>query len=78
MAKAYRIYISRGESTGADDEDYLVDHSIFFFLMDPDGTFMDFFGRNATADDIVDKVSKRVMQWKRDKSSGRLAAEEQK
>ena len=72
VAKTFRIYISRGESTPGDDTDYLVDHSIFFFLMDPEGTFVDFFGRNATADEISLKVMQQVRQWHQHKQSGRL------
>lgn len=68
-AKLYRVYMSRGEET---EGDYLVDHSIFFFLMDPDGTFMDFFGRNSTADEIADKVVKNVRQWQKDRDAKRL------
>ena len=72
-AKAYRIYISRSTPTpGADDQDYLVDHSIFFFLVDPDGHFQDFFGRNATADEIAEHLTKSVRQWTKDKRAGRL------
>jgi protein SCO1/2 len=68
-AKAYRVYYAIGESDG---EDYLVDHSIFFFLMDPEGTFLDFYGRQSTAEDIVDKVSKHVRKWDQDKKAGRV------
>lgn len=68
-AKAYRVYYAIGETDG---EDYLVDHSIFFFLMDPEGEFVDFYGRNSTADEIVEKVSKHVRQWQQDRKSGRI------
>jgi protein SCO1/2 len=72
-AKAFRIYISRGDvGQSGDENDYLVDHSIFFFLMDPQFTFMDFFGRNSSADDIADTIVKRVRQWKKDELAGRL------
>lgn len=70
VSKAYRIYISRGEESSEDD--YLVDHSIFFFLMDPDGGFMDFFGRNSTADDIATMCTKSIRTWLKDKSAGRV------
>lgn len=71
-AKAYRIYISRSIPAGDNDQDYLVDHSIFFFLMDPQGNFMDFFGRNATADEIAQHITKTVRTWLKDQQSGRL------
>jgi protein SCO1 len=72
VAKTFRIYISRGESSPGDDNDYLVDHSIFFFLMDPEGTFLDFFGRNATSDDISVKIMQQVREWQKHKQAGRL------
>ena len=73
VAKAYRVYVSKGDmGVNGSEDDYLVDHSIFFFFMDPEGTFHDFFGRNSTADDIADKIVKAVREWKKDRESGRL------
>ncbi|KAI3629746.1 hypothetical protein MIR68_011181 [Amoeboaphelidium protococcarum] len=76
VAKSYRIYVSKGDPipnpNGKGEDDYLVDHSIFFFLMDPNGAFVDFYGRNATADEIADKLVKRVREWKLHKDSNRL------
>lgn len=71
-AKAYRIYISRGEAYGGDANDYLVDHSIFFFLMSPTGEFVDYFGRNATADDVAVKLVQHVKEYSLDKQAGRI------
>lgn len=45
-ATAYRVYHSRAK-TGPDDEDYLVDHSGFVYLMGRDGRFLTMF-RGAT------------------------------
>jgi protein SCO1/2 len=64
VAKLFRIYISKSDVDK--DGDYLVDHSIFFFLMDPENGFKDYYGRNATADDIVSGIRKHVEQWKMD------------
>ena len=58
----YRIYISKGDPVDG-EVDYLVDHSIFFFLMDPNGEFVEFFGRNATADEVADKLVKNVKRF---------------
>jgi protein SCO1/2 len=71
-AKGYRVYISRGDAINGDQNDYLVDHSIFFFLMNPDGDFSDFYGRNATAEDITESVAKHVRTWQQSKAAGRL------
>lgn len=53
VAKLFRVYVSSPPSS-TDDEDYLVDHSIFFYLMDPDGKFLDCYAQNATADEVVE------------------------
>ncbi|KAJ3012330.1 Cu-binding protein [Thoreauomyces humboldtii] len=57
VAKAYRLYFSAPPRAVDDDEaDYLVDHSIFFYLVDPDGRYVAHFGRTDTADEVVQKV----------------------
>lgn len=61
--KAYRVYFST--PPGADPSgDYLVDHSIFFYLMDPEGKFVDAFGRSVTAQEATAKVMNYIDQWK--------------
>ena len=42
-AKIFRIYIS---SIPADQEDYLVDHSICLYLMDTNGQILEYFGQH--------------------------------
>lgn len=61
--KAYRVYFST--PPGADPtQDYLVDHSIFFYLMDPEGKFVDAFGKSTTKDDVLAKVRDYIKRWK--------------
>ncbi|KAK2078287.1 hypothetical protein QBZ16_004156 [Prototheca wickerhamii] len=48
-ARAYRVYHSK---TG-EDKDYLVDHSIITYLLDPQGNFVTFFGKNMTAPEVA-------------------------
>ena len=43
--------------------DYLVDHSIFVYLMDPRGEFVEAFGQSVKAEEIVDRVTKEVREW---------------
>ncbi len=50
-AKAYRVYYAKAEDAGASD--YLMDHSIFIYLMDPEGRYLAHFAHNATPEDIV-------------------------
>ncbi|KAJ1929651.1 Cu-binding protein [Tieghemiomyces parasiticus] len=54
-ARAYRVYFSK-PPTAQPGEDYLVDHSIFFYLMDPRGEFVDAFGRDRPIDEVFDKI----------------------
>lgn len=37
--------------------------SIFFYLMDPLGQFVDAFGKNTTAEEVVDKVREAMTKW---------------
>ncbi|KAI0314316.1 h-sco1, partial [Amylostereum chailletii] len=67
--KAYRVYFSTPPDAKPDD-DYLVDHSIFFYFMDPDGKFVEAFGKASTAEEVVDRVKREVDEWKTEK--GRL------
>lgn len=38
--------------------------SIFFYLMDPHGQFVDAFGKNSTAEDVTTKVMQAVERWR--------------
>ncbi|KAJ3196058.1 Cu-binding protein [Dinochytrium kinnereticum] len=57
VAKAYRLYFSAPPRAVDDDEsDYLVDHSIFFYLVGPDGKYIAHFGRQETAESMSEKI----------------------
>ncbi|KAF7790779.1 hypothetical protein EIP86_001736 [Pleurotus ostreatoroseus] len=60
--KAYRVYFSTPPNAKADD-DYLVDHSIFFYFMDPNGQFVDAFGKSSEVADVVARVQKEITAW---------------
>jgi len=64
-----RVYFSTPPDASPSD-DYLVDHSIFFYLMDPRGKFVDAFGRSMGAPDVVTKVGAYLDEWKEGKGSG--------
>lgn len=55
VARSYRVYSYTPPNVSADD-DYLVDHSIFFYLMDPQGRFVDCYARDTTADEVFASV----------------------
>ena len=45
------------------DEDYLIDHSIITYLIDPKGKFVTFYGKNVGAEEMVESVLARVAEW---------------
>ncbi|HLW90337.1 MAG TPA: SCO family protein [Roseiarcus sp.] len=54
-AKAYRVYYESHKEQGGD---YLVDHSAYFYLMGPDGEFVDVVEGATPGDEIADKLRK--------------------
>lgn len=57
--KKYRVYFSTPPNVQP-GQDYLVDHSIFFYLMDSEGNFVDVIGREADAKEGAEKIRKHV------------------
>ncbi len=57
-ARAYRVYYTK---TNDDPEDYLVDHSIIMYLLDPQAQFMAFYGKNLDKAELTDKISKAIV-----------------
>ncbi|ORY87770.1 SCO1/SenC-domain-containing protein [Protomyces lactucae-debilis] len=62
VCKAFRVYFSTPKEVKS-GEDYLVDHSIFFYLMDPEGQFVDAFGRNYTAEQAAKRMKEYIQDW---------------
>ncbi|OJA07917.1 hypothetical protein AZE42_03684 [Rhizopogon vesiculosus] len=66
--KAYRVYFSTPPD--ADPKgDYLVDHSIYVYLMDPNGQFVEAFGQSSSPDEVVERVKKEITEF--EKETGR-------
>ncbi|KAF7984917.1 hypothetical protein HWV62_10941 [Athelia sp. TMB] len=62
ICRAYRVYFSTPPD--ADPKgDYLVDHSIFVYLMDPKGEFVEAFGQSVTKEEVVARVGKEIKEW---------------
>lgn len=60
--KKYRVYFSTPPNVKP-GQDYLVDHSIFFYLMDPEGQFIEALGRNYDEQTGVEKIVEHVSAY---------------
>ena len=45
----------------------MVDHSIYFYLMDPEGELVEAFGKINTAEDVVKKTVEEIERWEQEK-----------
>eukprot|EP00291_Cryptomonas_curvata_P002149 CAMPEP_0172194992 /NCGR_PEP_ID=MMETSP1050-20130122/25927_1 /TAXON_ID=233186 /ORGANISM="Cryptomonas curvata, Strain CCAP979/52" /LENGTH=265 /DNA_ID=CAMNT_0012870939 /DNA_START=9 /DNA_END=806 /DNA_ORIENTATION=- len=64
VCKKYRVYYSKAQ-LGPDPMDYLIDHSVLFYLVDPDGQFVDYFAKNSTPQEIAARIAAYADDWKR-------------
>lgn len=71
MCRQYRVYFSTPKDVqpGLIKEDYLVDHSIYFYVMDPEGDFVECIGRQDTPESAAGIVLEHIKDWRREGKS---------
>lgn len=55
-AKAYRVYYKKVVEEGKPDDEYLMDHSAFQYLMGPDGKYVTHFPHGITPEQMAEKL----------------------
>ncbi|KAI9819268.1 MAG: Cu-binding protein [Pycnora praestabilis] len=63
VCKSYRVYFSTPPNVKP-GQDYLVDHSIYFYLMDPEGDFVEAIGRQHSAERAATIIREHIGDWK--------------
>ncbi|OAA40050.1 protein sco1 [Metarhizium rileyi] len=64
LCKKYRVYFSTPQNVKP-GQDYLVDHSIYFYLMDPEGDFVEALGRQHSPDQGAQLILDHMKDWKK-------------
>lgn len=72
VLKTFRIYHSQGPADRNAPDDYIVDHTVMMYLIDPEGNFYDYYGQNRRAAEIANVIRTKVLQYGRKQKIGWL------
>ncbi len=62
IAKSYKAYFAKVEDSGEDPNTYLMDHTVFIYLMGRDGEFLSLFSYPAKPEDMAREIAKHLKQ----------------
>lgn len=79
VTKKFRVYfnenITNETKEGGDETNqynYLIDHSIIHYLLNTEGEFVDFFGKNCTINEMVEKIGEYLDEYLKRKNEQHL------
>lgn len=80
VAKKFRVYfnenitneVKEGEGDDVNQYNYLIDHSIIHYLLNTEGEFVDFFGKNCTINEMVEKIGEYLDGYLKKKNEQQL------
>ncbi|XP_039273242.2 protein SCO1 homolog, mitochondrial-like [Styela clava] len=61
-SRAFRVYYAEGPKDSEDD--YIVDHTVIMYLLNPDGEFCEYFGQNKSAGEMSSSISSIMLKFK--------------
>jgi len=59
--RAFRVYFSAGPRD--EEDDYIVDHTIIIYLIDPEGKFVDYYGQTQNSDKITMAATLQITKY---------------
>ena len=57
VMKLFKVYGQKTKQNNIDDNNYLMDHSAFSYLVDSSGVFIDYFNRKVTPEEMAKRIT---------------------